>query len=734
MNPDDIRPQHWQRLAYVYIRQSSLHQVLHHRESRRRQQAFQQRALQLGWPADRIRVVEEDLGQSGARHQRRSGFEDLVAQVALAAVGLILALEVSRLARGNRDGYHLLDICSITGTLIADAEGLYDPREYNDRLLLGLKGTLGEAELHLMKQRLVEAMRAKAARGEFRFRLPPGYFWGEAGRMQKEVDAQVRSALESIFRRFERLGTIHQVHTALVEEGQQVPVRRGRGRQIGWTLPSYGSLARVLKNPLYAGAYVWGRRQVEESLDEAQRAVKRVRERPREDWPVLIPDHHPGYISWEEFEKNQAQIRANYRGPAQVGAPREGRSLLQGLILCGLCGRRMGVAYSYGSGTFRDRCVERREQRGVPVCQSFGAVRLEEAVEALLLEALQPLALEAMIEAAATVERTSEAQREQLQQRRQRARYEVDLARRQYEAVDPDHRLVAQELERRWEQALEDLQRVEEQTEEQLRALERPLEPQEQQRLRHWSRNLGSLWHEPTMRVQDKKRLLRCLIEQVVVRVEEAELQAQVHWVGGEVTPVAVRMRKRGEHRWVTDPELVELIRTLAQEFSDEQIAWILSTKRLRTSKGLPFTATRVSRFRYPHGLPGTKQARLEDDHVYSPEQAAALLEVNRGTVIRWIQAGLLRGSQLLPEAPWKVEVTGADLRRLKATDAPPGWLPLKGAAQALGVSQQTVLQRLKSGQLEGVRVRVGRRSSWRIRVSSTTYDKQPPLFSESTP
>ena len=659
-----------------------------------------------------------------------------MAQVALAAVGLILALEVSRLARGNRDGYHLLDICSITGTLIADAEGLYDPREYNDRLLLGLKGTLGEAELHLMKQRLVEAMRAKAARGEFRFRLPPGYFWGEAGRMQKEVDAQVRSALESIFRRFERLGTIHQVHTALVEEGQQVPVRRGRGRQIGWTLPSDGSLARVLKNPLYAGAYVWGRRQVQESLDAAQRPVKRVRERRREDWPVLIPDHHPGYISWEEFEKNQAQIRANYRGPAQVGAPREGRSLLQGLILCGLCGRRMGVAYSYGSGTFRYRCVERREQRGAPVCQSFGAVRLEEAVEALLLEALQPLALEAMIEAAATYERTSEAQREQLQQKRQRARYEVDLARRQYEAVDPDHRLVAQELERRWEQALEDLERVQEQTEEQLRALERPLEPQEQQRLRHWSRDLGRLWHEPTTRVQDKKRLLRCLIEQVVVRVEEeeAQLQAQVHWVGGEVTPVAVPKRRTGEHRWVTDPELVELIRTLAQEFSDEQIAWILSTKWLRTSKGLPFTATRVSQFRYHHGLPGTKQARLDDDHVYSPEQAAKLLEVNRGTVIRWIQAGLLRGSQLLPVAPWKVEVTEADLRRLKATNAPPGWLPLKGAALALGVSQQTVLQRLKSGQLEAVRVRVGRRSSWRIRVPSSTYDRHPQLFSETTP
>ena len=538
MNRDDIRPQHWQRLAYVYIRQSSLHQVLHHRESRRRQQAFKQRAQELGWPADRIRVVEEDLAQSGARHQRRSGFEDLVAQVALAAVGLILALEVSRLARGNRDWYHLLDICSITGTLIADAEGLYDPREYNDRLLLGLKGTLGEAELHLMKQRLVEAMRAKAARGEFRFRLPPGYFWDEAGRMQKEVDAQVRSALE------------------------------------------------------------------------------------------------------------------------------------------------------------------------------------------------------AMIEAATTYERASEAQREQLQQRRQRARYEVDLARRQYEAVDPAHRLVAQELERRWEQALEDLERVEEQTEEQLRVLERPLEPEEQQRLRHWSRDLGRLWREPTTRVQDKKRLLRCLIEQVVVRVEEeaAELQAQVHWVGGEVTPVAVSKRKRGEHRWVTDPELVELIRTLAQEFSDEQIAWILSTKRLRTSKGLPFTATRVSQFRYHHGLPGTKQARLDDDHVYSPEQAAELLEVNRGTVIRWIQAGLLRGSQLLPVAPWKVEVTEADLRRLKATNAPPGWLPLKGAALALGVSQQTVLQRLKSGQLEGVRVRVGGRSSWRIQVPSTTYDKQPPLFSESTP
>jgi excisionase family DNA binding protein len=730
MNRDRISRQQHSRLAYVYVRQSSSYQVMHHQESRLRQRALVDRALELGWEQDRVVLVETDLGHSAARSQKRSGFQQMVARTALGEVGIVLGLEVSRLARGNHDWYHLLDICAITGTLIADGEGLYDPKAYNDRLLLGLKGTMSEAELHILKQRMVEAVRAKAARGEFRLRLPAGYVWDPAGRIQKVADEQVRYAIEGVFERFEQQGTVHRVQCELAEAGLQVPARRG-GDRIEWVVPNYGYLNRLLKNPLYAGAYVWGRRQVEESLDRQQRPIKRVRQRPREQWRVLIRDHHEGYITWEQYERNQKQIASNRRGGSQVGAPREGRSLLQGLILCGSCGRRMKVGYGKGSQLIRYRCVSRRAQTGGAACQSFGAIRLERAVEKLLLEALEPLGMEAMIEAADGYLRAGRSPLKQLHQKQERTRYEVDLAVRQYEAVDPANRLVARELERRWEKALAEQQVAEREVEQQLQALETPLTSQQQQQLRDWSQNLTGLWHAPATRVQDKKRILRCLIEQVVVRVsqEAANLQAEVHWVGGEVTPVEVPKGKSGVHRWVSDPELIELVRKLAGEFSDDQIARILSRKKLRTCKGLPFTATRVTRFRYHHGIEGRRRARLEKEDVYTVEQAASILEISRDTVIRWIELGLLEATQLIEGAPWRVQVSEADRARLKATDAPKGWLPLKGAARALGVSQQTVLHRLKSGQLEGVRVQQGARSAWRIRVPSTTYENRPNLF-----
>jgi excisionase family DNA binding protein len=656
----------------------------------------------------------------------------MVAQTALGQVGLILGLEVSRITRGNRDWYHLLDICAITGTLIADHEGLYDPRAYNDRLLLGLKGTMSEAELHMMKQRLVEAVLAKARRGEFRFRLKAGYVWDEAGRVQKTPDDEVRSGIELIFRRFAERGTVHQVQCSLAEEGVRVPVVCGRGAQIAWRRPREAYLRGVLSHPIYAGAYVYGRRQVEEILDAAHRPRKRVRQRPREKWHVLIRDHHEGYISWEVFERNQRQIAANRRSQPSPGAPREGGALLPGLVLCGRCGRRMKVNYQRQRRAWHYVCVAGRQQTGAPPCQRFGALRLERAVEGLLLEALAPVGLEAMIEGAAAHIEAGQAQQAHWQHKMERARYEVDLARRQYDAVDPANRLVARELERRWDKALSELHTVDTEAAKQMETLDRPLTAQEQQRLRRYASDLGSLWNAPSTRPQDRKRLARCLIENVVVTVppDDGMLKAQVHWVGGEMTALEVSKGRRGVSRHASDPEVLALVRTLAPEFADDQIARILSRKRLKTGTGLAFNAQRVTNLRSYHNIPGRTRARYVTEDTYTAEQAAEILGVSRSTVIIWIETGLLIGTQLTAGAPWRIRLTEADRRRLTAADAPEGWLPLKGAAAALGVSQQTVLQRLKSGQLEAVRVRVGRRSGWRIRVPAGTCAEHASLFS----
>lgn len=684
----------------------------------------------MGWSPDRIRIIDDDLGQSAARHVDRSGFAGMVGEAALGDVGLILGIEVSRLSRGNRDWYHLLDICAVTGTLIGDGEGLYDPGSYNDRLLLGLKGTMSEAELHVMKQRLVEAMRSKAKRGEFRFRLAPGYVWDEAGRMQKDADDRVRSAIELIFQRFDEIGALHSVQTSLAEEGIVVPSLKGPGRELRWGPPSENYVRRVLTNPLYAGAYAYGRRGVEEVLDAAQRPRKRVRERPREQWPVLIRDHHEGYISWERFEGNQRRIASNRRG-AGVGAPREGASLLQGLVLCARCGRRMKVGYSRRPGILRYSCVGGRRQTGMPVCQSFGAVRLERAVERLLLDALDPVGVEAMIEAAAEHTKATEAERVHWRQRVEHARYEANLAARQYGEVDPQNRLVARELERRWETAMRAQEEAEREAEVRLGALEGALTDEEKRQLRAYAEDLGSLWTANGTRSQDRKRIVRCLIENVVAGIggETERLQAAVHWAGGEVTNLDVARGKSGVHRYVTDPELVDLVRVLAEEFSDEQIARILHRKRLRTAKGLAFTAQRVTILRRTHDIAGTIHTRPPEKDTYTAQQAADLLGVNHTTAIRWVEVGLLKASQATEGAPWRIHLTEDDRKRLMEAEAPAGWLPLKAAAAVLSSSQQTVLQRLQAGQLDGIRVRVGRRSGWRIRVPATTSDVGPTLF-----
>ena len=535
------------RLALVYIRQSSPQQVARNLESQRRQRGFVDRAVQLGWAANRIRVIDEDLGQSGARSGNRQGFQQMVAMAALGRIGIILALEVSRLARSNGDWYQLLDVCAVAGILIADEEGLYDPAAYNDRLLLGLKGTMSEAELHLIKQRLVEGARAKARRGELRRRLPVGFVWDQAGRIVKDPDQQVVVAIDEVFRRFRRVGTIGQTQLSLIEDGVEIPVRTEQGT-LRWRRPSVGAVARMLKNPTYAGAYVYGRRQVEERLDGSLKPQKRMREVEQQRWHVLLKDHHEGYLSWEQFEHNQSQIRSNWRAPGEAGAPREGEGLLQGLVLCGHCGRRLHIAYGKGSKPTRYWCVQARRQSGEPTCQSFGARRLEQAVERLLLECLSPLGMQAMVEAARLHTEDVQLEQQRHQQRLERARYEVSLARRQYDAVDPENRLVAQELENRYEKALRTERDVQANVMRELDILQQPLNAEQEQLLERYAEDLQSLWRAPTTGAADRKRIVRCLIEAVVVSTprDSSTLTAEVHWKGGKVTAIELGQRPHG--------------------------------------------------------------------------------------------------------------------------------------------------------------------------------------------
>jgi DNA invertase Pin-like site-specific DNA recombinase len=732
MNRDQITMEQLSRTAVIYIRQSSLHQVSHNLESGRRQRNFVERALELGWNSERILVVDEDMGETASRTGQRSGFEQMITLVAVGKIGIILALEVSRLARANRDWYYLLDICAITGTLIADEEGLYDPKLYNDRLLLGLKGTMSEAELHAIKQRLVEAMRQKAKRGELRRNLPAGFIWSEAGRIEKDPDEQVTTAIHIVFQRFNALGVIHQTYLSLIEDDVRIPVRESQGQGLAWKLPSSGQVSRMLTNPVYAGAYVYGRRQTEEGIDADLKPKKRIKQVMQDNWHVLIKDHHEGYISWDQFEKNQKHIRSNCRGgPAGSGAPGKGESLLQGLIMCGRCGRLMSIAYGKDAMPARYRCDKAREQTGSPVCQAFGARRLERAVEMLLLDCLSPACIDAMVEAAKVYAQSIEVQRRQWGQKVERAHYEVNLARRQYNAVDPENRLVARELERRFEASLKALSTVEADAEKHIKEMESELSAAEELQLRRYAHDVASLWNAPTTRSQDRKRIARCLIETVVVTAhpEEPVLKAKIHWKGGEVSSIEVAKGKSGINRYVSDPELVDLVRNLAGEFSDEQIARILRRQKLKTAKGLPFAPYHVSNLRRLYGIEKGPRVPTRGKDVYTAEQAAELLGINRATVIRWVEVGLIRGSHLTDGAPWRIQLTEQDIQKLKPAEADDGWLPLKGAALALGVSQQAVLQKLKSGQLEGVRVQNGRRSSWRIRVAKDTYNPQLALF-----
>jgi DNA invertase Pin-like site-specific DNA recombinase len=729
---EKITASHRARDAYVYVRQSTLLQVRVHTESLARQYDLRQRATALGWPAHQVVVIDEDLGRSGASAAGRAGFSELVADVGLGKAGIILALEVSRLARSNADWYQLLDLCALTDTLIADGDGIYHPGSYNDRLILGLKGTMSEAELHLIRSRLTEGLRHKAARGELRQNLPVGLDYDLAGAVMITPDEAVAEAIAAVYRRFGELGSARAVLLSLRGDGLLLPRRASGSRsgRITWAQASYPAVHDLLTNPAYAGAFVFGRTRTEKRLDPSSgRVITSVRLLPREQWAVLITDHHRGYVSWETYEATAARLRANWRPPRGHGggAPREGRALLQGLLRCGRCGRIMQTGYSGTAGNSPRYVCARAKQlyAGEHVCQSIGGIRLEQVILAELFKVLEPASLEATAKALAEAEAHYRRNLAAFELAVERARYEAGRARRQYDQVEPENRLVARTLERAWEDRLAAVRHAENDLRAQQARRPVSLTSEELAWITTAGADIAAVFRAPATTVPERKQLLRAAISEAVVTIHTDTRVAdlKIIWQGGAATDLAMAMNKKGGRLTkATSEDVIDLVRRLAASYDDKTIAAVLGKQHRRTATGLPWTRARVAVLRAQHRIPacqhkpGNVAPGGEDVLVVTISKAEKILGVSRVTLYRWLRDGFITGEQMTPGAPWQIRIDQA-LRDKIRPEAPNGWLPLDAAAQALGVARQTVLHKVQRGELQAVHVNRGRRKGLRIQV-----------------
>ena len=734
MTDSKITSSHLQRRALVYVRQSTPSQVENHRESTRRQYALAERARDLGWPSGQITVIDDDLGLSGASTDGRGGFARVIAEVALAEVGILFGLEASRLARNNTDWYKLLDLCGLTDTLIADADGVYHPSLFNDRLILGLKGTMSEAELHILRARLDGGIRNKAARGELYRRLPPGYVRGDSdGEILIDPDEQVQGAIHAVFARFAEFGSVRQVWRWFDREKLDFPIRMS-GEKLRWAPPSYGIIHRVLTSPVYAGAYVYGRTRQEVSADENGTVRKRVRKLPRSEWSILIHDHHRGYIDWQTHEAILGRIAKNARprphGTGE-GAVREGTALLQGLAVCGECGRRLSTHYTGRTASPGYHCRgETSFEDRASLCLYVGAVQIDRAVATAVLEAIAPAGLEAALKAAEHIENDYDQALEQWRLAVERAQYEAGKAERRYRAVDPENRLVARGLEAEWERCLTAVEQARQELEHRERDRPRLLNADERNAILALGADLGRVWEAPTTTARDKKEMLRTVLEEVIVRAprHEQRIHLTLHWCTGLLTEIELDRPRVRRTTIRTDENTVGLVRRLAQFHTDEVIAGILNRQGKATAYGHRFNTERVGNLRRSWKIPcyDPKTATTDGDLV-NVRQAAEILGVATSTVHRWLNDGFIDGEQITPGAPWRIRITEAFRPRFME-EAPPGYVSMFEAMQRLDVTRQTVLQRVKRGELDAIHIRAGRKKALRIRV----IDDQPSLFTQS--
>lgn len=656
MNPK-LSPDHLQRRALVYIRQSTPGQVIHHQESQRRQYGLADHARQLGF--QQIEVIDQDLGRSGSGQVERPGFEHLVAEVCTGQVGAVFCLEASRLARNGRDWHHLIELCGFVRTLVIDPEGIYDPGVVNDRLLLGLRGTMSEFELNLLRQRSLEAIRQKARRGELQFRLPVGFRWTPNGKVEMEPDRRVQEAVHLVFAKMAELGSARQVLLWFRAEKIQLPalVLAAPGHDIVWKLPVYNTIWHMLRNPMYAGAYAFGKTEARTRILDGRPRKSEGHSKPLESWLVLLRDHHSGYITWEQFERNQVLLseNAHMKSRMQPKAGRGGQALLAGLLRCRRCGRMLHVAYSGTRGEVpRYHCRGAQINHGAAWCISFGGLRPDRAIAAEILKAVEGNAIEAALEVAARVAEQHRQRHHALSLELEQAQYEVRLAARRYEAVDPDHRLVAAELEARWNAALQRAAEVEQR----LRQNELP-EPAtripDKEVLCSLAQDLPTVWNAETTDMRLKQRIVRILIEEIIADVEEAnqEIILFIHWTGGQHSELRLKKNPTGRHSRCTSLEAIEVIRQMAGKFPDDQIAATLNRLTLRTGTGNSWNEGRIRSVRSYHQWPAYDASSRSDS--LTLEEASQRLGVSHKVVRRLIESGQLAATQIVPWAPWEI-------------------------------------------------------------------------------
>jgi DNA invertase Pin-like site-specific DNA recombinase len=652
-----LTPAHLQRRAIVYVRQSTPTQLLQNRESKLRQYRLADYARELGFVE--VETIDEDLGRSGSGLVARPGFQRLVTEVCEGQIGAVFCLEASRLARNGRDWHHLIELCGLIGVLLIDPEGVYDPRLSNDRLVLGLRGTMSEFELSVLRQRSLEAIRQKAQRGELRFCLPVGYCWSSAGKIERDPDLRVQNAIHLVFRRFQELGSARQVLLWCRQENVTLPAV-GYGEEnhrIYWKLPLYHTILKILTNPTYAGAYAFGRTEARTKMADGRARRTEGHQKPREQWTVLIRDHHPGYITWERFELNQKIVAENAHMKSRMGRQRGrgGLSLLVGLLRCRRCGRMLRVHYlGKGRKEMRYQCVNGHINQGVPKCIAFGGVRVDQAVSAEILQVAQPIAINAALQAAQQIAQQHGERTHALQLELEQARYEARLAARRYESADPENRLVTSELEARWNVTLLRVRELESRLD-QVQHESAATPAIDKAELFRLAEDLPNVWNSPASDPSLKQRIIRILVREIIADVDEhaQEIVLIVHWMGGRHSELRVPKVKTGRHGRCTKAEAVDIVRQMAASYTDEEIAFTLNRLRLKTGVGNTWNEIRVRSLRWHLKLP-TRQA-LQQESSLNLQQAATSLGVSATLVRSLIQRKALPATQIVPGAPWQI-------------------------------------------------------------------------------
>ena len=645
-----------QRKAVVYVRQSTPQQVQSNLESQRRQYGLVEVARQRGFT--NVEVIDDDLGRTASGAAERPGFDRLVADLCAGKVGAVLCLDASRLARNGRDWHHLLELCGLVEARVIDLDGTYDPCRPNDRLLLGMKGSISEFELGIIRSRMYEAVRSKARRGELRIPPPIGYTWDRDVGLGLDPDRRLQEVIRLVFQKFRELGSARQVLLWMASQNIHFPYPSD-GRTLTsfeWRPIRYRNVISILKNPFYAGVYAYGKSEKRTTIVDGRARKSYGHPKPMDTWEVFIKDHHEGYISWADYERNQALLAGNaYRRVGDTKSGRGGRALLAGLICCARCGRRLSVVYTGRYPRPVYRCEQPNAQLGQQRCLSVAGKRIDETIAAEMLRAVAPMAIEAAEEAERMLKDEDQDRRRIAELELQQAQYDASLAERRYAACDPDNRLIAAQLEKAWESALQRVERCREQLDRTQTSKAEDARPD----LTGLADDLSAAWRAPRTTMRTRQRLVRALITEIVADVdaEAGEIVLVIHWKGGQHSELRVRKPRTGEHGCRTSEQALAVIRNMAGRWSDENIAASLNRMGIPTGQGKTWTARRVSSLRQVHGIHGYRSAE-ENSEWLTLSEAAAYLGVSHHQIRKLIKGRILKSEQIMPDAPHQIRVS----------------------------------------------------------------------------